>query len=68
MSAVNIKICDTINKLGQNAYNAKFELQKLSEAEKNSVLLKVADALVEKAEDILTANDKDIKQHKVYVL
>ncbi|MCR5344308.1 MAG: glutamate-5-semialdehyde dehydrogenase [Butyrivibrio sp.] len=62
MSAVNIKICDTINKLGQNAYNAKFELQKLSEAEKNSVLLKVADALVEKAADILTANDKDIKQ------
>lgn len=62
MSAVNIKICDTINKLGQNAYNAKFELQKLSEAEKNSVLLKVADALVEKAADILAANDKDIKQ------
>jgi glutamate-5-semialdehyde dehydrogenase len=62
MSAVNIKICDTINKLGQNAYNAKFELQKLSEAEKNSVLLKVADALVEKAADILAANDNDIKQ------
>ncbi|WP_035785267.1 glutamate-5-semialdehyde dehydrogenase [Butyrivibrio sp. XPD2002] len=62
MSAVNIKICDTINKLGQNAYNAKFELQKLSEAEKNSVLLKVADALVEKAADILAANNKDIKQ------
>ncbi|WP_035790837.1 glutamate-5-semialdehyde dehydrogenase [Butyrivibrio sp. FC2001] len=62
MSAVNIKICDTINKLGQNAYNAKFELQKLSEAEKNSVLLKVADALVEKAADILAANDKDITQ------
>lgn len=56
------KICETITMLGRNAFSAKFSLQKLSEAEKNKVLLKVADALVDSSDEILCANEKDIKK------
>lgn len=48
-----------LEQLGQRAVTAKYELQKLTTAEKNSTLEAVASALVEKTEQILSANDKD---------
>ena len=48
-----------LEQLGQRAVAAKYELQKLTTAEKNSALEAVASALVEKTEQILSANDKD---------
>lgn len=48
-----------LNQLGQKAVEAKYELQKLTEEEKNSVLEAVASALAKKAEQIIAANDKD---------
>lgn len=48
-----------LEQLGQKAVAAKYELQKLTTAEKNSALETVASALVEKTEQILSANDKD---------
>ena len=48
-----------LEQLGQKAVAAKYELQKLTTAEKNSALEAVASALVEKTEQILSANDKD---------
>ena len=48
-----------LEQLGQKAVAAKYELQKLTTAEKNSALETVASALLEKTEQILSANDKD---------
>ncbi|WP_408071088.1 glutamate-5-semialdehyde dehydrogenase [Butyrivibrio sp. JL13D10] len=62
MSNDNNVIISTIQKLGQNAFNAKFSLQKLTEEKKNSILLSVADALIEDADEILEANSRDIKK------
>ncbi|MBE5860693.1 MAG: glutamate-5-semialdehyde dehydrogenase [Butyrivibrio sp.] len=45
--------------IGKRAFEAKYELQKLGK-EKNDILLKVADALVENSDRILKANEKDI--------
>lgn len=48
-----------LNQLGQKAVAAKYELQKLTTSVKNGVLEAVASALVDKADQILAANDKD---------
>ena len=48
-----------LNQLGQKAVSAKYELQKLTTAKKNSALEAVASALTKKTEQILSANDKD---------
>ncbi|MCH5262290.1 MAG: glutamate-5-semialdehyde dehydrogenase [Lachnospiraceae bacterium] len=48
-----------LNRLGQKAVTAKYELQKLSTEEKNSALEAVASALTAKTAQILAANDKD---------
>ena len=48
-----------LNQLGQKAVTAKYELQKLSTAKKNSALEAVASALTDKTEQILAANGKD---------
>ncbi len=56
----NIK--ESIIALGKRAYEAKFELAKLTEEEKNKVLLDVADALVESTEELLAANAKDVER------
>lgn len=45
---------------GQKAVQAKYEVQKLSEKEKNRALLTIAEALVTEADRILSANEKDI--------
>lgn len=45
---------------GQKAVQAKYEVQKLSEQEKNQALLAIAEALVTEADRILTANEKDL--------
>lgn len=45
---------------GQKAVHAKYEVQKLSEKEKNRALLTIAEALVTEADRILSANEKDI--------
>lgn len=62
MTTQNKDIVATINKLGQNAFNSKFDLQKLSESQKNEILLKVADSLIKNSEFILKANEKDIQK------
>lgn len=49
-----------LESLGQNAVQASYELARLSEQEKNKVLLHVADALVVQSEMILQGNEKDI--------
>ena len=46
--------------LGQNAVQASYGLARLSEQEKNKVLLHVADALVAQSKRILQGNEKDI--------
>lgn len=51
-----------LNQLGQNAYKAKFLLQKLTTEEKNAALLKIANALVENTSYILSANAEDLKR------
>ena len=48
-----------LNQLGQKAVAAKYELQKLTTSVKDNALEVVASALVEKTEQILSANDKD---------
>lgn len=55
--SLNIK--SEILSIGKRAFEAKYELQKLGK-EKNDILLKVADALVENSDCILKANEKDI--------
>ncbi|WP_242839468.1 glutamate-5-semialdehyde dehydrogenase [Butyrivibrio sp. NC2002] len=55
--SLNIK--SEILSIGKRAFEAKYELQKLGK-EKNDILLKVADALVENSDRILKANEKDI--------
>ncbi len=56
----NIK--ESIAAIGKKAFDAKFELAKLSEDEKNKVLKDVADALVESTEELLAANAKDVER------
>ena len=49
-----------LESLGQNAVQASYGLARLSEQEKNKVLLHVADALVAQRKRILQGNEKDI--------
>ena len=49
-----------LESLGQNAVQASYGLARLSEQEKNKVLLHVADALVAQSKMILQGNEKDI--------
>ena len=50
--------------LCKNACTAKMVLGRLSTGEKNSVLIKVADALVANADDIIAANAIDVENGK----
>lgn len=47
--------------MGQNAVTAKYELQKLTTEKKNQVLLTAAKLLVAEAEELLQANEQDMK-------
>ena len=49
-----------LESLGQNAVQASYGLARLSDQEKNKVLLHVADALVAQSKMILQGNEKDI--------
>ena len=49
-----------LQETGQKAVQAKYEVQKLSEQEKNQALLTIAEALVTEADRILAANEKDL--------
>ena len=49
-----------LQETGQKAVQAKYEVQKLSEKEKNRALLTIADALVTETDRILAANEKDL--------
>ncbi len=51
---------ELLNKLGKNASDAKYELQKLTTEEKNHALCKAASALVEENDLLLRENAKDI--------
>lgn len=51
-----------LNKMGQKAVAAKYELQKLSSEKKRQVLLAAAKELIADTEVILEENGKDIKQ------
>ena len=50
--------------LCRNAKAAKYEMQKYTTAQKNDALLKIADLLVAKADEITAANDKDMENAK----
>lgn len=50
--------------LATNAKNAKFSIAKLSSAQKNKALLKMADELERRSDEILSANAKDIEHGK----
>ena len=50
--------------LGENAFAAKYELQKLSAEQKNQALYSVAESLVRESSLILAENDKDIAEGK----
>lgn len=49
-----------LQETGQKAVQAKYEVQKLSEKEKNRALLTIAEALVTETDRILSANEKDL--------
>ena len=49
-----------LEETGQKAVQAKYEVQKLSEKEKNRALLTIAEALVTETDRILAANEKDL--------
>lgn len=49
-----------LQETGQKAVQAKYEVQKLSEKEKNRALLTIAEALVTETGRILAANEKDL--------
>lgn len=51
----------TLQELGQSAVAAKYEVQKLSTERKNEALKAVAKALVTKKQEIIRANDIDLK-------
>ncbi len=51
---------ELLNKIGQQGKAAALVLSQLSETIKNQVLLAMADALVEKAPEILAANQEDL--------
>ncbi len=48
--------------LGKRAVAAKYEMQLLSTQAKNKTLLKAAEKLLEKQEEILSANERDVKR------
>ena len=52
---------EEISNIGKRAFEAKYELARLSEEQKNSILLQVADELVKKTDEILFENAKDIE-------
>lgn len=49
-----------LQETGQKAVQAKYEVQKLSEKEKNRALLTIAEALVTETDRILAANEEDL--------
>lgn len=49
-----------LQETGQKAVQAKYEVQKLSEREKNRALLTIAESLVTETDRILAANEKDL--------
>lgn len=49
-----------LQETGQKAVQAKYEVQKLSEKEKNRALLTIAESLVTETDRILAANEKDL--------
>ena len=49
-----------LQETGQKAVQAKYEVQKLSEKEKNRALLTIAESLVAETDRILAANEKDL--------
>lgn len=53
-----------LEKMGQNAVNAKYRLQLLTTEEKNKALKLAANKLLEKKEDIIKENELDIKAGK----
>lgn len=53
-----------LKELGEQAVCAKYDLQKMSTNDKNTALSVIADALVQDADTILKANEKDIKKAK----
>lgn len=53
-----------LKEMGAHALNAKYALQKLTATEKNKALLHASEALLSHTEEILFANEKDIKAGK----
>lgn len=53
-----------LESMGKKAVSAKYEIEQLTEEKKNQVLAKVAQGLLEDAEDILKENEKDMRSGK----
>lgn len=53
-----------LKEMGARALNAKYALQKLTATEKNKALLHASEALLSHTEEILSANENDIKAGK----
>lgn len=53
-----------LKEMGMQAVNAKYALQKLTATEKNKALLHASEALLSHTEEILSANENDIKAGK----
>ena len=58
---MNNDIITMLNMIGKNACSAKGELSKLQASQKDKLLLLVADMLIEEADEIIKANEKDIE-------
>ena len=62
MSENTLNLKTEIAAMGRRAFDAKYELQRMSKEEKNRILLEVADELVKSTDELLAENDADIKR------
>lgn len=59
-----MEIDEYLEQIGQNAVKAKYEIQKLSEKNKNEALIAIAKAFRQNADFIISQNSKDLENGK----
>ena len=60
-----MEIDEYLEQIGQNAVKAKYEIQKLSEKNKNEALIAIAKAFRQNADFIISQNSKDLENGKL---
>ncbi len=62
MNITEEQINNEVTAIGKRAFEAKYEIQSITGEEKDRLLCDVANALIDRSEEILSANDEDIKR------